>query len=151
MRIFIVSRLLLAPVLIACQPIYRERNNPRPVLDHSQQPQATVWGNSMLTARAELPSCSPQTLSTHFRYQAVLSLQFCYNITQVTLRILKNMKKSFFGAGSLQPMICVPAWLELDICQICLGPRNAGQISTSPVKLVLRVSHLGPGLDHMAS
>ena len=109
MRIFIVSRLLLAPVLIACQPIYRERNNPRPVLDHSQQPQATVWGNSMLTARAELPSCSPQTLSTHFRYQAVLSLQFCYNITQVTLRILKNMKKSFFGAGSLQPMICVPA------------------------------------------
>ena len=90
MRIFIVSRLLLAPVLIACQPIYRERNNPRPVLDHSRQPQATVWGNSMLTARAELPSCSPQTLSTHFRYQAVLSLQLCYNITQVTLRILKN-------------------------------------------------------------
>ena len=98
MRIFIVSRLLLAPVLIACQPIYRERNNPRPVLDHSQQPQATVWGNSMLTARAELPSCSPQTLSTHFRYQAVLSLQLCYDITPVTLRILEYSKTKYDGA-----------------------------------------------------
>ena len=36
------SPFVAARVLIACQTIYRERNNPRPVLVHTQQPQARV-------------------------------------------------------------------------------------------------------------